>query len=209
MNTELYSRQQSLNLKLPKYVAVVGCGGTGTWVALEFAMVGVKRLALFDMDTLELSNLARLPFTEATLGRSKNGTLGNWITELRKDCQVDLYGEANEVSLDSLDDLQHLDFLVDCSDRRSTQRKLLAWTKAKGIKYARDGYNGDHITAYNTISSFTSNDTLDENGYTIIPSYAPTAILAATLLVHSICYLGRVPKLSCTASQLIEKGETI
>ena len=41
-------------------VGVVGCGGTGSHVALQLAHLGVGRLVLVDHDVVEQSNLSRL-----------------------------------------------------------------------------------------------------------------------------------------------------
>ena len=53
--TDIYNRQQSLNLQIPESVSVIGVGGVGSWVALNLALVGVKKLILYDPDIIAVS----------------------------------------------------------------------------------------------------------------------------------------------------------
>jgi molybdopterin/thiamine biosynthesis adenylyltransferase len=66
-------RAADLQARLTRaHVAVLGCGGLGSWVAAGLACSGVGRLTLVDDDVVELSNLNRqLLFTEADIGRPK------------------------------------------------------------------------------------------------------------------------------------------
>jgi molybdopterin/thiamine biosynthesis adenylyltransferase len=55
-------------------IGVVGCGGTGSAVALLLARIGVRRLALLDADLVDETNLNRLHFAtrrDASLRRLK------------------------------------------------------------------------------------------------------------------------------------------
>lgn len=64
---------ESLQMKLSNaHVAILGCGGLGSWAACGLACAGVGTLTLIDDDTVELSNLNRqLLFDESDLGRPK------------------------------------------------------------------------------------------------------------------------------------------
>jgi molybdopterin/thiamine biosynthesis adenylyltransferase len=53
-------------------IAVLGCGGLGSWTLAAFACAGVGRLVLVDDDVVELSNLNRqILFRAADVGRPK------------------------------------------------------------------------------------------------------------------------------------------
>jgi bacteriocin biosynthesis cyclodehydratase domain-containing protein len=53
-------------------VALLGCGGLGSWVACGLSCAGIGRLTLIDDDRVELSNLNRqLLFAEAAIGELK------------------------------------------------------------------------------------------------------------------------------------------
>ena len=53
MPTDLYQRQQQLNLNYVGDLTVVGLGGIGFWVAIDAAMSGVPSLYLFDPDVVD------------------------------------------------------------------------------------------------------------------------------------------------------------
>jgi bacteriocin biosynthesis cyclodehydratase domain-containing protein len=53
-------------------VAVLGCGGLGSWAVQALALSGIGRLTLIDPDTVELSNLNRQAlYGTADVGRGK------------------------------------------------------------------------------------------------------------------------------------------
>lgn len=59
-------------------VDIYGCGGN-SWVAPQFAEMGVGRLRLFDQDAVDATNLSRQFFTEADVGRNKALALINRV----------------------------------------------------------------------------------------------------------------------------------
>lgn len=66
-------------------VGIVGCGGTGSAVALLAGRVGVGHIALFDADRVEGSNLNRLHFArqaDADAGALKVDVVGAGLAEL-------------------------------------------------------------------------------------------------------------------------------
>jgi bacteriocin biosynthesis cyclodehydratase domain-containing protein len=61
-------------------VAILGCGGLGSWVAAGLACSGIGHLTLVDDDVVELSNLNRqLLFAEADVGRPKVDAAAAWL----------------------------------------------------------------------------------------------------------------------------------
>lgn len=66
-------------------VGIVGCGGTGSAVAALLARVGVGRIALFDDDYVDETNLNRLHFSrryDANLHRLKVDAVGEGIARI-------------------------------------------------------------------------------------------------------------------------------
>jgi adenylyltransferase/sulfurtransferase len=57
------------------HVAVVGCGGLGSWVALGLARAGVRRLTLVDPDLFDRTNAPRQLMEAQDLGCSKAHSL--------------------------------------------------------------------------------------------------------------------------------------
>jgi molybdopterin/thiamine biosynthesis adenylyltransferase len=66
-------------------IGIVGCGGTGSAVALLLARIGVRRLVLFDDDDVDETNLNRLHFStryDANLHRRKVDTVAEAIASI-------------------------------------------------------------------------------------------------------------------------------
>ena len=61
-------------------VAVIGCGGLGTWVIAALACIGVGRLILVDDDAVTLSNLNRqILYARQDVGTGKAEASARWI----------------------------------------------------------------------------------------------------------------------------------
>ena len=61
-------------------VAVIGCGGLGTWAIAALACIGVGRLLLADDDDVELSNLNRqILYARRDVGAAKVTASANWL----------------------------------------------------------------------------------------------------------------------------------
>jgi hypothetical protein len=56
------------------------------------------------------------------------------------------------------------------------------YSKAKGIKYMKVGYDGTHITVANKVAGWGE----AEDGYTITPSWVVPAVVVAAMAVGSI-----------------------
>jgi molybdopterin/thiamine biosynthesis adenylyltransferase len=71
------------------HVVIVGCGGTGSHVALQLAHLRVGRLTLIDDDRVEPSNLSRiLAATPADVGRLKAEVLASICRSINPDLDV-------------------------------------------------------------------------------------------------------------------------
>jgi bacteriocin biosynthesis cyclodehydratase domain-containing protein len=61
-------------------VAVLGCGGLGTWALAAIASTGVGRFVIVDDDTVELANLNRqVIYSEADVGTAKVTAAARWL----------------------------------------------------------------------------------------------------------------------------------
>lgn len=91
-------------------VALVGCGGLGSWYGTGLVRKGVGEIKLFDHDEVELSNLTRQKFYRSDLDQPKassfaknlqsEGTMGTRITPYDTS-----FEDAKEVGLDISADL--------------------------------------------------------------------------------------------------------
>lgn len=176
----IYERTQRLDpiLYIPSRVAIIGLGGVGTWVALYAAMSGVQNLDLLDPDTLELSNLNRLPFSPETVGQHKVEVVAEWLSQLRPDSIIIPYVMSATPSV--LSALERPNILFDCTDRATVQNMIEDWCRATSTSYIRAGYDGYHMTVTSKNSRWGEGG---DEGYTIAPSWVCPASAVASLAV--------------------------
>jgi bacteriocin biosynthesis cyclodehydratase domain-containing protein len=61
-------------------VAVIGCGGLGTWAIAAVACIGVGRIVMIDDDRVALSNLNRqILYSRRDVGTLKVGAAADWV----------------------------------------------------------------------------------------------------------------------------------
>lgn len=97
-----YARQETLKLVVPKKVAVVGCGGVGSWTAYLLAMAGVPEIWIFDFDRVEEHNLNRIPFPPSSVGMLKAEACAKLIATVRPKCTVLAMGKLDKETWSAL-----------------------------------------------------------------------------------------------------------
>lgn len=71
-------------------VTIVGCGATGSALALNFARLGVKGIILIDDDKVEAHNVANQMYTQADIGLPKAEVLRNLCTSVADEVHYSL-----------------------------------------------------------------------------------------------------------------------
>lgn len=102
-------------------VAIVGCGGLGSPVALYLAAAGVGRIVLVDADKVSLSNLQRqIAHHTSDLGAAKTESVAAKMSDINPLVEV----VAHECFLTADNGaaiLGDADFVVDCTDSRQSR----------------------------------------------------------------------------------------
>jgi molybdopterin/thiamine biosynthesis adenylyltransferase len=100
-------------------ICVVGCGGTGSPVALLLARLGVGRIFLIDNDTLAESNLNRVHGSrKSDVGAPKVEIIQREIEAIGVECHV-VTSKAWVNSAEVRDALKSADFVFGCTDDNS------------------------------------------------------------------------------------------
>lgn len=178
----IYSRQQTLNVKVPNNATVVGCGGVGYYVAINLALLGTKRISLIDPDVFEESNMNRLPITEDDLGRYKVEVIRDKLLSIRPNLDVFILPDSitNEFNLHLLKNT----FVFICTDSLESQQVVFQYCKKNNIKFFKIGYDGRHFTITNSDVQVWELD--PSSRYQIVPSYAITPQLAVLICLSFI-----------------------
>lgn len=129
-------------------VAVFGVGGVGGFVCEALARAGVGNIALFDADTVSLSNINRqLVALHSTVGRPKVEVMAERITDINPNCRVlahrvfYLPENADDYPLDSYD------YVVDAIDTVSAKIELAVRCSAQGIPLIASMGTGNRLDA--------------------------------------------------------------
>jgi len=181
-----YSRQSRLSLYIPTHVAIVGCGGVGSWVALFFGLIGVPRISLIDKDVVDKHNLNRTPFTDMHVGQPKVEAVMELIYERRME-DPRLVIKAYESWWEDLDESVINDLecsgttVVDCRDSTGLLSPLICDDVVTG------GYNGTSMTMqYGRSYGSQSVHGDDVVRYSITPSFVIPPVFIATMIVSRI-----------------------
>lgn len=146
-------------------VGVAGCGGLGSYLAVQLARVGVGHIKICDPDHFEESNINRqLGAGANTIGKNKAIVVGEMIKDITPDVTVEVYPEGIQRHTAEAF-VEGTDLLFDCTDfylideryalhraylnHQRTRTMLCAciWGWGTAIyKFARDGMSYADLT---------------------------------------------------------------
>ncbi len=171
-----------MNINRDQDICIVGCGGVGMNVAIQLALAGIKSLLLFDPDLIEEHNLNRLPIPYKCIGMNKAYVCKEMIKQMRPNCDITCFkSRFDEIHVEIVD------WIVDCTDSFSTQKKISSFSEENNIKYCKLGYDGERMSINNKIAPDMWNlDEGDDQGYQITPSWTVPSNIVASLGVAKI-----------------------
>lgn len=138
-------------------VAIIGCGGLGSLIALYLVGAGVGRVKLFDDDEVELSNLHRqLAFRETDLGASKAVALREHLLQVNGTCHIDSchYRFGKDQKTDQ-GYLASVDLVLDATDNLGARHAIEVATRALSIPWIMGAATRFHgqVAAFNASRS--------------------------------------------------------
>ncbi|MBN1216432.1 MAG: ThiF family adenylyltransferase [Candidatus Lokiarchaeota archaeon] len=152
---ELYDRQFRLEgwsqeIVKNSTVLIAGIGGLGCEIAKNLAMVGVGKLILVDLDTIEFSNLNRqLLFVDAEIGEPKALAAAKKLRQINPYITIDAYNSSLERIDPSL--YKEADIIIGGLDSMNARLNL----NAQAIRFKKplvdggvSGYHGHMYTIY-------------------------------------------------------------
>lgn len=113
-----------------KTVAIAGCGGLGSNIAIALVRSGVGNLIIADFDKVEASNLNRQQYLFEDIGKPKAATLAIHLKKINPEASVKAIEKKLEPS-----DIKELffgaDIMVEAFDAASSKLWLIeAWSEA-------------------------------------------------------------------------------
>jgi len=198
----IYDRQRSLNVKVPDTISVIGVGGIGFHIATLSAMLGTKKLILFDSDVLEKVNQNRIPCTDEDIGKLKTRFCRDYISRIRPDTVVLTFPNVDEFNVDQIEGTVFI-----CTDTIESQNMIINYCKKKDLSFIRLGYDGRHFTITNKEQdSLWSDDQQSNSRYSIVPSYVITPVFVSliALLIFDLGISNREIDLSLDLKEVID-----
>ena len=199
---------------------IIGCGGVGYWLALSLAMMGVQDFILIDGQTIDNTNLNRLPVPQSWLGRNKAVALRKLIRFLRPATRISVLtahitDETLNVIPDMLMNSHHHTFIYnvwDTTDNAIIQRKIYDFVtnmkkkveSNQGILYRKIGYEAWNVGNYAKWDIWTDESEY-QAGYRTSSANSVTSMLSAGLAIFAMG-LGREDDFNLNLRTLIEKG---
>jgi len=175
--SNLYDRQEKLKLNIDQTVTVVGCGGIGFWVIKFLAMSGIEKIYAFDNDVIEEHNLNRLDIPYKAIGMNKADAVKLVVNDLRPDCTLYalpfIFNDSQRPGTD---------WLIDCTDKLSSQIENQRIANEQGMKYMKAGYDGEEFSIHNSVAEWGE----AEDGYITVPSWVVPATIIASMAVAKV-----------------------
>ena len=183
--SEVLLRQKQLIPDLSSTSAlVVGLGGTGSWVAINLALLGVGIIFMFDGDVVEESNRGRTLFEQRHVGLLKTEAVSEMILARREG--IILKSFPKYFLAEDIKDYTSIDYIYDCTDTSRLKKAIAQYRKGvtKFPMYVRTGYDGYYASlAFNNFKTGWGTD----SSYQVIPSFFGTPqILSALAIINSI-----------------------
>lgn len=162
-------------------VAIIGCGGVGSWVGFLLGIHGVNKLVLVDHDVVTNSNLNRTPYRPSQIEKPKVECLRELIFERRPLVVVRTFqATIQSLTKEDLKEVSSSEVILDCRDNASAlppsvASKVKLWVGYDGLNFTL------HLNPYRDDVSKSKVVEL-ATGYQIA-SVLPTTLLVASLYV--------------------------
>ena len=202
---------------------VIGCGGIGFWLALSLAMMGARDFILVDGQTIDSSNLNRLPVPQTWIGTNKAIALRKMIRFLRPATRVVvLNSHITDETLDVIPKMLESSYgyehwqmanIWDTTDNAIIQRKIYDFyerikdnlrNRFRAVRYRKIGYEAWAIGNYQKWDIWTDEDEY-QTGYRTSSANAVTSMLSAGMGIFAMA-LDRESDFNLNLRKLILEG---
>jgi tRNA A37 threonylcarbamoyladenosine dehydratase len=133
--TEMLFGKDAVERLKRSFVAVFGMGGVGGYATESLVRAGIGKIALFDGDVFNLSNLNRqLHATTKTLGIPKVTAVSERLKEINPDLEVRTFHVFYSAENSHEFDLGGYDYILDAIDTVSSKIELIRKAKQSDVR---------------------------------------------------------------------------
>jgi molybdopterin/thiamine biosynthesis adenylyltransferase len=188
-SNSIYSRHDGLGIIQDQKVAVIGCGGIGSWISLYLGLAGVKQIDIYDSDTISETNLNRFPLGPDKIGANKAIAMAEHIQSLRRD--VDVVPRQNFEPEIHREKLANYNWVIVTTDSLKSRQMVYNEVVAAGKKadifigYIEAGADGHHGTVTFSPATFAT-EAENEPGYRSVPVFVGPCTMAASIVAYYV-----------------------
>lgn len=125
-----------LTVTLKDYkIAIIGLGGTGSYVLDFVAKTPVKEIHLFDHDRFDNHNAFRAPGAPSVSQLEQGISKVQYFADLYSNMKIGLFPHSEMVSKDNLELLQNIDFVFICIDSGSSRKLIIEYLASQNIPF--------------------------------------------------------------------------
>lgn len=161
-------------------IVIIGCGGSGSWIAKSLVIAGCENLFLIDDDIVENHTLNRTPYRIKDIGKKKAIALTDILLELRSDISIKTFvGKITENS-DFLM-IRNSSLLIDATDSfdfKMRYSNLINDGAIDEMDYLKVGYDGNMYDIDGSMEYIF--DSGANQGYTIKSTTVMTTMMLAS-----------------------------
>jgi ThiF family len=119
-----------------KSIAIIGVGGTGSYILDFVARTHLETIVLYDDDKVHVHTIFRMPgFIEGALGRKKVEALA----QVYSCWHAGIKPVTAKVTLENIEDLRALDFVFVSVDDGPSRLQIVDWLSSNGIPFVDCG----------------------------------------------------------------------
>lgn len=107
-----------------KPIHIIGCGATGSNIALNLVKLGVPTLHLYDMDVVEDHNLANQMFLPKHIGCYKSESLAEFLCQFRTNESTEIFPHVEKVSSENAKNLIERGIVFCITDTMSSRKEI-------------------------------------------------------------------------------------
>jgi hypothetical protein len=131
-----YQINDIANLLRDKKVAIVGLGGTGSYILDFIARTHLDNITLFDDDTVHVHTLFRFPgFVDSAIGKPKVEALAKQYDKWHSGIEAVI----ERISAENVERLRRFDFVFVSVDDGPSRRFIIDWLSAASVPYVDCG----------------------------------------------------------------------
>lgn len=120
-------------------VAIVGLGGTGSYVLDLVAKTPIREIHLFDGDTFRQHNAFRAPGAASVESLEKGSPKVSYFTRIYGEMRTGIIPHNCYLNEDNIHELANFDFAFLCVDKGAVRRVISGFLREKGIPFVDVG----------------------------------------------------------------------